>query len=236
MAARALCMSYSVDKQSLRTDSQIDSIPVPVSNRAWLPSFVFAFDGMFRTLLEERNMKVHWIAATAVMLTGMTLPLPVSARAALLFAVLLVLATEVLNTSIEGLVDLSTDTWAYPAKVAKDAAAGTVLIVAIGAVMLLADTLFHYWEIVLESTDSIQQTLALGLPLLGLLVILLRAPRQMLWMSLSAAGASLCWIPLAQKSEDPIFSFLCFLFILGAAVTRLREPELLNKTPPSLNH
>ncbi len=193
---------------------------------------MYAFDGLLRTLLEERNMKVHWISGTAVMLIGMALALPVSARAALLFAVLLVLSTEVLNTAVEGLVDLATDTWALSAKIAKDAAAGTVLIVAIGAVMLLVDILFHYWSIVLTSSGAIQRTLIFGIPLLGALGGLLKVPRQPRWLALLASTSGACWIPLAQTSEDPIYSLICFLFILGAAVARLRERELLNPNPP----
>ena len=219
-------MSYSVDKPNIQAAQQARL------KRGWAASFMFAFDGVLRTLIGERNMKVHWVSATAVMLVGMALPLPMSARAALLFAVLLVLATEVLNTAIEGVVNLATDTWAFAAKLAKDAAAGTVLIVAVGAVMLLVDTLFHYWPLVTAAGPAIQRTLAFGLPLLSSMTLLLSAPRQMSWMVFAGCCAGLCWIPLARGSEDPIFSLTCFLFILGAAMARLREPELLNQNPP----
>jgi diacylglycerol kinase (ATP) len=52
---------------------------------------------------------------------------------AILFASALVLITEMLNTSIETIVDMITDTYRPAAKFAKDVAAGAVLIAALNA-------------------------------------------------------------------------------------------------------
>lgn len=195
-------------------------------------SFAFALDGVLRTLVGERNMKIHWVSGTAVMLVGMALDLPMSARAALLFAMLLVLATEVLNAAIEGVVNLATETWAFSAKLAKDAAAGTVLLVALGAAIILADLLHHNWSTVESSGSAVLRTVLLGVPLLGALWAHLTAPRTRAWMAGSLGVTVATYVPLAVLSEDYVFSLMCALFIMGAAVCRLREPYLLDQRPP----
>lgn len=210
------------------------SPPFPPPNRSLGAAFAYALEGVLRTLVRERNMKIHWVSGTAVMLVGMALPLPVSARAALIFAVLLVLATEVLNSAVEGLVDLATDCWAFSAKVAKDAAAGTVLLVAIGSAILLADVLHHHWSLVAESGPAVVRTLLLGLPLLAALSALLTAPRRREWMLGSLAVLLLTFVPLALTASDPVFAITGGLLLAGAAVGRLREPALLNRRPPGV--
>lgn len=215
------------------TSQPTDSPPPRPNPRGLGASFGFAFDGVLRTLVGERNMKIHWISGLAVMLVGMALPLPMSARAALLFAVLLVLATEVLNAAVEGLVNLATETWAFSAKLAKDAAAGMVLVMALGAVLILWDVLLHQWPTVQASTGAISRTLFLGVPLLAALSALLLVPRSRALVVWAAGGVAVaCWLPLAWASEDPVFTLASALLVGGAGWGRWREPSLLSRSPP----
>jgi diacylglycerol kinase len=176
-------------------------------------------------------MKIHWVSAVAVMLVGMALPLPASARAVLLFAVILVLAAEVLNAAIEGLVDLATASWAFSAKRAKDAAAGVVLLLALGSVVLLADVLVHAWAVVEASGPAVRRTLLFGLPHLAALSALLAAPRRLLWLGPAAGLTFAFFVPLAAASEDPVFTLAALALSAGGGVARLREARLLDTKP-----
>lgn len=99
-------------------------------------SFGHALRGLVEVTARERNMKIHMLAGTAVGFVGAELPLPLAARLALVMAVMLVVAAEMGNSALEALVDLHTKESREEARRVKDAAAGGVLVLAIGAVLL----------------------------------------------------------------------------------------------------
>jgi diacylglycerol kinase (ATP) len=99
-----------------------------------LHSFNWAFDGIVHALRYERNMWVHFTIAALVLVASLFFALTRLEVIALLVAISFVLITEMLNTAIEHLVDLVTDKDDPRAKVAKDVAAGAVLIAAVNAV------------------------------------------------------------------------------------------------------
>ncbi len=199
---------------------------VDLAQRAGLiASFGFAFSGLFRTVRTQRNMKIHWVSGTAVMLVGMALPLSASSRSSLLFCTFLVLTMEVLNTALEAFVDLHVRQFAAKAMVAKDAAAAAVLVVAVGAVFILADVLLHQWDVVEANTDSVWRTVRFGVPLLFFLAWLLNqnGPRWRLLLPFSAAGTLLSY--LSFHSQDIVFSIAGYLFVGGALLAKLGRDE-----------
>ena len=99
-----------------------------------LHSFNWAFDGIVHALHYERNMWVHFGLAGLVLVASLFFALTRLEVIALLVAISFVLITEMLNTAIEHLVDLVTDQEDPRAKVAKDVAAGAVLIAAVNAI------------------------------------------------------------------------------------------------------
>jgi len=101
-----------------------------------LLSFGHALRGLVEVTARERNMKLHVLAGTAVGLLGAEVAMPLPSRLALLFAVMLVVAAEMGNSALEALVDLHTRELREEARRVKDAAAGGVLVLAIGAVLL----------------------------------------------------------------------------------------------------
>src|SRR5215472_3194276 len=101
---------------------------------AFLRSFSFAGQGVWHAIRTQRNMRVHLAAAAAAIAAGMVLRIGALAWACVAVAIGLVLVAETLNTVVEALVDLSTAGLHPLAKVAKDAAAGAVLIAAAAAV------------------------------------------------------------------------------------------------------
>ena len=99
-------------------------------------SFGHALRGLVEVTARERNMKLHVLCGTAVGLLGAEVAMPVPSRLALLFAVMLVVAAEMGNSALEALVDLHTRELREEARRVKDAAAGGVLVLALGAVLL----------------------------------------------------------------------------------------------------
>jgi diacylglycerol kinase (ATP) len=99
-------------------------------------SFGHALRGLVEVTARERNMKIHVLAGTAVGLAGAELVLPLAARLALVLAVMLVVAAEMGNSALEALVDLHTKEFREEARRVKDAAAGGVLVLALGAVLV----------------------------------------------------------------------------------------------------
>lgn len=105
--------------------------------RSLLKSFVYAFRGITYCIVHERNMRIH-LCFTVYMFGFLTVHdfFEVSkTQFAVLFAVCAaVISLEAVNTAIEKAVDLETEKFNSLAKISKDAAAGAVLISAIGAV------------------------------------------------------------------------------------------------------
>jgi len=80
-------------------------------------------------------MKIHFIMAAAAMLLGLFTGLGRLELLLLFFTIALVLVAEMFNTSIEAAIDLVVDTYHPLARVAKNVAAGAVLISAVNAVV-----------------------------------------------------------------------------------------------------
>ncbi len=102
----------------------------------FLASFGYAFSGLRYCFRTQRNFRIHLAIAIAIALLGIFLSLTWVEWAVFAMMVVLVLAAEMINTMIEALVDLVTVEYHPLAKVAKDVAAGVVLLTAIGAVVV----------------------------------------------------------------------------------------------------
>ena len=99
-------------------------------------SFSYAFEGIFTCIRNERNMKIHIAVATLVVIAGWILGLSITEWCICLGLFGLVMALELVNTAVEAVVDLVTTERHPLAKIAKDTAAGAVLIAAIMAAIV----------------------------------------------------------------------------------------------------
>lgn len=99
-------------------------------------SFGYAFQGIYTCISKERNMKIHCGFSALVVLAGIILKLSVTEWCICLTLFGLVMALELVNTSVEAVVDLVTEERKPLAKIAKDTAAGAVLIAAIMAAII----------------------------------------------------------------------------------------------------
>ena len=85
-----------------------------------LQTFHYAIDGIFSTIKRERNMVIHVLVMILVIGAGIFYEISMEEW----------LALELVNTAVENVVDLVTEEKKAKAKLAKDAAAGAVLIMA----------------------------------------------------------------------------------------------------------
>lgn len=99
-------------------------------------SFKYAIEGIVTTFKLEMNMKIHIIIMTAVIITGVILKLSILEWRICIILFSLVIAAELFNTAIEAVVDMIMPEFHPKAKIAKDAAAGGVLVLAIGAAIV----------------------------------------------------------------------------------------------------
>ena len=94
-------------------------------------SFGYAFAGIFA--VDRKNMKIHCVAMVCVVIAGFVFHITPVEWCICLTLFGLVMALEMVNTAVEAVVDLVTKERKPLAKLAKDAAAGAVLIAAIMA-------------------------------------------------------------------------------------------------------
>lgn len=111
--------------------------------RNFLESLLYAASGVLYALRSQRNMRIHVFTAGLVILLGSALSLPRGEMALLVLTVAAVVAAEMMNTAVEAVVDLVTQEYAPLAKVAKNVAAGAVLVSAMGAAAVGYFLFFH---------------------------------------------------------------------------------------------
>lgn len=98
-----------------------------------IDSFNYAFQGVIYAVRTQRNMRVHLIAAVAVLIAAVATGVDRMEMIALIIAVAFVLIAEMVNSAVEGAIDVATTSFDPMAKLAKDMAAGAVLISTITA-------------------------------------------------------------------------------------------------------
>lgn len=96
-------------------------------------SFKYAFEGIAAGIKKERNMKIHCAAALLVTAAGFIFKISAAEWCICLVLFGLIFALELVNTAVEAVVDLVTEERKPLAKLAKDTAAGAVLIAAVMA-------------------------------------------------------------------------------------------------------
>jgi diacylglycerol kinase (ATP) len=99
-----------------------------------LQSFNFAFEGIIHVLRTQRNLRIHFAIAVAVLVAALAVGVGRMELVALLIAISIVLVAEMLNTALEAGIDVATTSFDPLAKLAKDIAAGAVLIATVNAV------------------------------------------------------------------------------------------------------
>lgn len=108
-------------------------------------SFAFAFRGISYALRHERNLRVHFSAMIYVLFFAVRYyDLSNTQYALILLVIGFVITCEMINTAIEKTIDLKTPVYNGLAKIAKDVAAGAVLVSSVTAVLV---SFLLFWDI-----------------------------------------------------------------------------------------
>ena len=121
--------------------------------RSIIDSFNYAVSGIILSIKSEKNMKIHYIIALAVLGLSLLFDFTRLEFLILLFAISLVLTLEMINTAVERTVDMITKDYHPNARIAKDISAGAVLIAATNSLivgyLLFFDRLSQFSAVVL---------------------------------------------------------------------------------------
>ena len=102
-----------------------------------LLSFQYAGQGVGYAFRTQRNFRIHLIIGAIALSLSLYFHLSAVACSIISLTIALVLVLELLNTALEAVVDLTVGREFHKlAKIAKDCAAGAVLIAAISALMI----------------------------------------------------------------------------------------------------
>lgn len=112
------------------------------TKQSFIRSMNAAVEGILYTFRSERNMKVHYLASFVVLIASLFFNFTKIEFLILLGSITLVVVCEMLNTAVEKTVDLVTSEFNPLAKIAKDVAAGAVLVSAIFS-LVVAYMLFY---------------------------------------------------------------------------------------------
>jgi undecaprenol kinase len=222
-------------------DPHLESIPPVVSVATGqrsniVSSFRAAIAGVLRTIAAQRNMKIHVLSAFMVLIVGMALPLELSSRVALLFAIAIVFFAEILNTALEAFVDLHVRDYHRLAMMAKDAAAAGVLVLAATTVVVLAEILWVEWDLVTSNLESVQRSVTFGVPMVIVEAVGLFAVRRGAFAVVRVIASLALIAPLVIATKDPIYAALTVGLVLVAAYARWSFPRLSGRGAPRTGH
>ncbi len=127
-------------------------------NKTFFTAMGHAIDGVIRAFKTERNLRIDYIIGLFVLISSLFFNFTKTEFACLCLTIGFVIFAEMINSTVEYIVDLVTDKYDDRAKAAKDIAAGGVLIAACVAVVvayfLFADKLYNATTAVLNSVLS----------------------------------------------------------------------------------
>ena len=190
-----------------------------------IDSFRYAIEGIVHVFRTQKHMRFHFIAVALVLLAGMLRRFDATQMAILVISMGAVLAAEMVNTAVETTVDLVTEVYHPLAKLAKDIAAGAVLVLAVAAGLVGFSLFFGSknvtpLHIVVNQNPAPLTALALIVTLLLILVMiakLIGGKGELLSGGIVSGHAAVAFylaVTLIYRTRlDPV----CFVLALGLA-------------------
>ena len=151
-------------------------------NNFW-DSINYALQGLVHTLKTQINMKIHFFLAFVVLFGSLFFNISKIELVLLFFTIFFVIAMEMVNTAVEIITDMVAKEYNYHIKIAKNIAAGAVVISAINAVivgyLIFVDQLNNLsLELIYHIKQQPVHLTFINLGLLFILVISLKAYRM----------------------------------------------------------
>ena len=202
--------------------------------RRFIASVNHAFEGIVHAFKTEGNMRIHDVVAILVVIASILTYATRYEMIALSITIAFVFFAEMINTAVEAVVDLVTDKYHEFAKVAKNVAAGAVLIAALNA--LIVGYLVFYRKIANFSFVSLDYMANLPshltfacLVVVGLLVIVVKAKTTKKHGSYIHGGmpsghtalAFSLFMSMALTGRDPIVTMFAAIMAVIVAESRL---------------
>ncbi|MGL4774069.1 MAG: diacylglycerol kinase [Clostridium sp.] len=197
-----------------------------------LDSFNHAINGIIDTVRTQRNMKIHLVASLGVLIACFCFDVTRTEFLVLALTITIVVAAELVNTAIEAAIDMTTNYYHPLAKVAKNAAAGAVLVTAVNALVvgyvIFWDKLSNFsYAMVTKVKNSEPFTIFIVLVIVSIATIIVKAifgegtPLKGGMPSGHSALAFSIATAIALITEEPTCIMLSYLMAIITAQSRV---------------
>ncbi len=200
--------------------------------RKWIKSANFAIEGILHGAKTQRHLRYHFFSAAIVLLLSYLLGVTRIEFIVISLTVIIVISAELMNSAIEATVDLLSPEYSEKARIAKDIAAGAVLITAFGAAVLGYIILFPYLSALFSegfkiAKHSKEEISLISVILVLILVIITKSyfgkghPLSGGMPSGHSALAFSVWVSITYLTEHFLISLLCFVLAVWIAQSRI---------------
>ena len=198
----------------------------------FIDSLNCAIDGVLYAARTQKHMRNHFLTAAAVLLCALFLKVSAIEFILLAISISFVLFAELMNTAVEATVDLVTTEFHPLAKIAKDVAAGSVLLSVTGALvtgyLILSSYIFPvYKELLAMIGTPVEMAALVSLLVVTIATIMLKAlsgrgrPLHGGLISGHAAIAFSIATLVTLSTQDPIISILTLVLAVMVSHSRL---------------
>lgn len=209
----------------------------------FIDAWVNAFNGIIYATTTQGNIRKQLLIAVVVMLISLLFNLTRAEFLCLMFTVILIILAEMFNTAVETVVDLYTDLYHPKAKIAKDVAAGGVVITAVNAMIV---AYFLFFDKISDIGLNFLRNLAnspvhmafIGVFLIIILIVTLKAAsstnkHKLLKNGFSPSGqaamafgaSTIIWL----STENIVVLTLSFIMAILVCVTRIESKKKTTK-------
>ncbi len=207
--------------------------------KRWIKSTNYAIEGILHSAKTERHLRYHLYAAASVLIISYVIGISRQDFLIISIVTIMVILAELLNTAIEAVTDLLSPERTEKARIAKDVAAGAVLITALGAAIvgyIILMPYFKRWfhEGFYIARHSEEEVSIIALVLVLILVVITKAymgkgtPLRGGLPSGHAALAFSIWVIVTFTTGSFMASVLCF--VLASAVAASRVVQKIHTT------
>jgi len=198
----------------------------------FIDSLNCAIDGVLHAARTQKHVRNHFLAAAAVLLCALFLKVSAIEFILLAISVSFVLFAELMNTAVEATVDMVTTEFHPLAKIAKDVAAGSVLVSVTGALvtgyLILSVYIFPVYKGLLAMIGTPREMAAIvSLLLVIIATVILKAfsgkgkPLHGGILSGHAAIAFSIATIVSLSTQDPLVSLLTIAMAVMVSHSRL---------------
>ncbi len=133
-------------------------------------SFNYAIEGIIYAVRTQRNMRIHMAVALCVLTACFFYDLNKIELLIIAITITMVIVAELINTAVESAIDATTNFYHPLAKIAKNTAAGAVLVTAINAVIV---GYVIFWDKLTDITFVVVNKIKKSNPYMILLVLVI---------------------------------------------------------------